>query len=101
MHPCISLRRWDDAGAMIWRAAQAKQGAAARPRLLATRDLERPRPSSRSNCMVCRAGLASRAPPLAVRLAGLSSLAFILHSQRCVASLGAVNSVVCLAANDM
>eukprot|EP00962_Isochrysis_galbana_P035344 scaffold12105_cov101-Isochrysis_galbana.AAC.1 len=29
MHPCISLRRWDDAGAMIWRAAQAK----ARPRL--------------------------------------------------------------------
>jgi len=47
--------------------------------VLATRDLERPRPSSRSNCMVCRAGLASRAPLLAVRLAGLFPLACI-HS---------------------
>eukprot|EP00962_Isochrysis_galbana_P020874 scaffold6128_cov147-Isochrysis_galbana.AAC.2 len=43
--------------------------------VLATRDLERPRPSSRSNYMVCRAGLASRAPLLAVRLAGLFPLA--------------------------
>eukprot|EP00962_Isochrysis_galbana_P049227 scaffold20760_cov124-Isochrysis_galbana.AAC.1 len=41
--------------------------------------LKGPRSSSRSNCMVCRAGLASRAPLLAVRLAGSSSLAFI-HS---------------------
>eukprot|EP00962_Isochrysis_galbana_P042647 scaffold16011_cov126-Isochrysis_galbana.AAC.4 len=47
--------------------------------VLATRDLERPRPSSRSNCMVRRAGLASRASLLAVRLAGFSSLVFI-HS---------------------
>eukprot|EP00962_Isochrysis_galbana_P030690 scaffold9964_cov111-Isochrysis_galbana.AAC.4 len=47
--------------------------------VLATRDLERPRPLSRSNCMVCCAGLASRAPLLAVRLAGLFPLAYI-HS---------------------
>eukprot|EP00962_Isochrysis_galbana_P001973 scaffold506_cov135-Isochrysis_galbana.AAC.1 len=47
--------------------------------VLATRDLERPRPSSWSNCMVCRAGLASRAPLLDVRLAGLFPFAFI-HS---------------------